>query len=233
LSSFLVDRTHPPRRIVYRDAQRELVLRPWAFEDVEALLSAVSASAPELRAFMPWAHEPMSVTSQYGVIQRFQEAYWAGREYVFGMFDSGCNVLLGGAGLHPRTPMNPKALEIGYWCHSAHAGQGWTTLAVRALAVLAFDWFECDRLQVTHDEENTASRRVVEKCNFAYEGTIRNATAAVSSELRARGYRGSAKHRLYALTPEDYRELDWVPAIRSSIVLEDAIGGKHSAATRS
>jgi RimJ/RimL family protein N-acetyltransferase len=233
LSSFIVDRTHPPRRIVYRDGHRELVLRPWAFEDIEALTNAISESSNELRAFMPWAHDPLSWTSQYGVIQRFREAYWAGREYVFGLFDGRSHVLLGGAGLHPRTPMNPKALEIGYWCHSAHAGRGWTTLAVRTLAVLAFDWFECDRLQVTHDEENTASRRVVEKCSFVYEGTMRNATAVVPAELHARGYRGTSRHRLYALTPEDYRQLGWVPAVRSSVVLEDAIGGEHSAATRS
>ncbi len=131
--------------------------------------------------------------------------------------------VLGGVGLHPRIALNPRALEVGYWCHSGHAGQGWTTLAVRMLTVLAFDRFACDRLQVTYDEVNAASRRVVEKCGFPFEGVVRNVFAAVTDELRAGGYRGTARHRLHALVPEDLPQLDWVSEVRSGLQVYDAL----------
>jgi RimJ/RimL family protein N-acetyltransferase len=226
MSVFPLDRTHPPRRILYGGDGRHCVLRPWGFDDVQPLVAAKAASSKQLREFMVWAHEPVSPEIQYEGIRRFIGEYWAGREYVFGLFDADGG-LLGCVGLHPRTALNPRALEVGYWCHSAHAGRGWTTLAVRVLAVVAFDWFDCDRLQVMHDESNLASQRVVEKIGFRFEGTLRNAVVEVSPEVRAGGYRGSALQRLYAITPDDLPQLAWVPAVRASTVVEDALGNER------
>jgi RimJ/RimL family protein N-acetyltransferase len=222
VSTFPIDRAHPPSRIVYRDPTRYLELRPWAFGDVDALTNAVNESVPELKAFMPWAHQPLTREGEYALVAKFQADYHAGREYVLGMFSEAGDAL-GGVGMHPRVALNPRALEVGYWCHSAHAGKGWTTLAVRMLTVLAFDLFRCDRLQVTYDEENPASRRVVEKCGFPFEGVVRNVVAAVPDELRAGGYRGTGRHRLHALVPEDLARLDWLPEVRAGLTLYDAL----------
>jgi RimJ/RimL family protein N-acetyltransferase len=219
---FPIDRAHPPSRLVYRDGARHLELRPWAFSDVDALLAAVHHSLRELRAFMPWAHLPVTREGEYALVATFQADYHAGRQYVFGMFSERGEVL-GAAGLHPRVALNPSALEVGYWCHSAHAGKGWTTLAVRMLAVLAFDRFGCERLQVTCDETNLASVRVVEKCGFRFEGVVRNFTAAVNDEVRAAGYRGTGRHRLHALVPEDLPGLEWVAEVRAGLRVYDAL----------
>jgi RimJ/RimL family protein N-acetyltransferase len=222
VSTFPVDRAHPPSRVVYRDPTRYLELRPWAFADIGALMDAVTKSVPELKAFMPWAHFPVTREGEYVLLAKFQADYHAGREYVFGMFSEAGDVL-GGVGLHPRVALNPRGLEVGYWCHSAHAGKGWTTLAVRMLIVLAFDRFACDRLQVTYDEENAASRRVVAKCGFPFEGIVRNLVAAVPDALRAGGYRGTGRHRLHALVPEDLPRLDWIAQVRAGLTMHDAL----------
>jgi hypothetical protein len=58
MSAFPIDRTHPPRRITYRRHGRPLEIEPWAFDDIEPSIRAVTASLAELRAFMPWAHLP-------------------------------------------------------------------------------------------------------------------------------------------------------------------------------
>jgi ribosomal-protein-serine acetyltransferase len=225
MQPFAVDRAHPPSRLVYRDGARYLALRPWAFADVDALMEAVTQSLPELRAFMPWAHQPMTREGEYALVAKFLADYHAGHEYVLGMFSEAGEVL-GGVGLHPRVALNPRALEVGYWCHSAHAGRGWTSLAVRMLVVLAFDRFACDRLQVTYDEENAGSRRVVEKCGFPLEGVVRNVTAAVPDELRAGGYRGTGRHPLHALVPEDLPRLDWLREVRAGLTVYDALGAQ-------
>ncbi len=225
MRTFPVDRAHPPSRLVYRDRARCLELRPWAFGDVDALMEAVAQSAKELRAFMPWAHQPRTREGDYALLAKFQADYHAGREFVLGMFSEAGEVL-GGVGLHPRVALNPRALEVGYWCRSAQAGKGWTTLAVRMLVVLAFDRFACDRLQVTYDEENGASRRVVEKCGFPLEGVVRNVVAAVPDELRDSGYRGTGRHRLHALVPQDLPRLDWLTEVRAGLTVYDALGAR-------
>lgn len=228
MAPFLIDRTHPPRRLIYRDARQKLVLRPWSFEDIDPMLAALEASRKELREFMVWAHAPASRATQFQVIQSFLSQYWSGREYVFAAVAEDGS-LLGGLGLHPRTALNPRALEVGYWCHSGHAGKGITTQAVRLLVALAFDWFDCDRLQVSHDETNAGSRRVIEKCGFRYEGTLTNTVGRVAPELYSNGYRAGSRQLLYALTPDALGELDWLPGVRANLVVEDALGHEHRA----
>lgn len=221
-----IDRTHPPARIVYDDGARRLVLRPWSYADVDALMAGVVASQGALRGFMPWSHAAPTREEEHTLVTRFQSDYFAGREYVMGMFGASGEVL-GGIGLHPRVALNRRALEVGYWCHSDHAGRGWTTLAVRVLIALSFARFDCDRLQVMHDEANTPSRRVTEKCGFVYEGTMRNATAEVTAEVREGGYLGTGRHRLYAITPDDLPALAWLPGVRAATTLHDVFGAAH------
>lgn len=108
-----IDRTHPPSEITYDDGARHLTLRPWALTDVDALVDAIRASEPELRHFMPWAHGPITREGYFELVARFQADYWAGREYVWGIFSASGEVL-GGVGLHPRVALNPRALEVSY-----------------------------------------------------------------------------------------------------------------------
>lgn len=220
---FIIDRAHPPARIVFRDASRTLTLRPWNLSDIDRLKRAVEESTEALKPYMPWAHEAPTREGEYALIAGFQANYWAGRDYVYGCF-SDDGTVLGGAGLHARVPLNPRGLEVGYWCHSAHAGRGWTTLAAQMLTVLAFDHFACDRLQVIHTEANGASRRVVEKCGFRYEATLRGLSGQVSDKVRAGGYLGEGPHRQYALLPDDLAGLAWLDHVRAHTTFIDALG---------
>lgn len=231
MDPFVIDRAHPPSRVEFRGGGRYLALRPWSLLDADALIRAVTESAAALRPYMPWAHEAPTREGQYALLTKFQDSYRAGREYVLGMFAEDGQIL-GGVGLHPRVPLNPKGLEVGYWCHSAHAGKGWTTLAVKMLVALAFDRFACDRLQVLHAEVNAASRRVVEKCGFRYEATLRGVAAKASEALHDGGYVGDGAHRVYALLPEDLGELPWLDEVRAGITLVDALGGRSPLASR-
>jgi RimJ/RimL family protein N-acetyltransferase len=227
MPAFPIDRAHPPRRLAFQDPTRTLVLRPWDLDDVDPLIEAIRSSLPELRAFMPWAHLPITREGQHALIARFHSAYWNAGDYVLGMFDTSGRVL-GGLGLHPRVPLNPSALEVGYWVRTSETGRGWATLAVQMSLVLAFDWFECDRVQVSHDEANAASRRVVEKCGFAFEGVIRNLVAGVPETLPRDGYLGTRRHRQYGLTSDDLATrgdaLPWLNAVRAGLTVVDATG---------
>jgi RimJ/RimL family protein N-acetyltransferase len=92
------------------------------------------------------------------------------------------------------------------------------------MTLYAFDKLECDRAQVMHNEENVASRRVIEKAGFRFEGTLRNCTAAPSPEQRAGGYVASRRSLLWALLPEDLVDLPWVAPLRGTLRYVNMLG---------
>jgi ribosomal-protein-serine acetyltransferase len=224
LRSLPISRNNPARRVTYRDDRHHVELRPTGVEDAEAIGAAVNASLPELRPFMPWAQGDTSVLFQLERLKRVHADYLTGRELGMGLFDVPSGAFLAGLGLHPRVPLNPRGLEVGYWTPSANAGKGFATLATKIAIAYAFELLECDRLQVSHDETNAASRRVVEKCGFRYEGTMRNMIGRPDPQIFAGGYRGTSRSRHYALVPDDRPSLDWYRGVVDALAAENLVG---------
>src|SRR5688572_29752826 len=66
--------------------------------------------------------------------------------------------------------------ELSYLVYSVeHRGKGVVTEAVGLLSKYLFESTKVNRLQLVMAVENTASRRVAEKCGFTHEGTLRGA----------------------------------------------------------
>lgn len=64
---------------------------------------------------------------------------------------------------------------LGYSIHPDYHGRGLATAAVRATLPFVFDpaGLALERLEAVAAVENTASRRVLEKCGFTFEGIAR------------------------------------------------------------
>ncbi len=60
--------------------------------------------------------------------------------------------------------------ELGYWVGSAYRGRGYATELARALVDYAFETMGADKIHVCCRVTNTASRRVIEKCGFQWQG---------------------------------------------------------------
>jgi len=88
--------------------------------------------------------------------------------------------VIGSVGLHPddlRTSVtNLKVKALGYVLSEDYWGQGLMTEAARRVLEYAFDALWLDLLTIVHYPHNERSRRVVEKCGFCYEGTLRQAS---------------------------------------------------------
>lgn len=68
------------------------------------------------------------------------------------------------------------AYELSYQLYDdAFAGNGYTTEAVQLLVDYLFATKKKHRIQLVIVPENAASRRIAEKCGFAYEGIVRGA----------------------------------------------------------
>lgn len=88
--------------------------------------------------------------------------------------------VIGSVGLHPddlRSSVTTlKVRALGYVLSADYWGQGLMTEAARRVVEYAFEALWLDLLTVVHYPHNERSRRVVEKCGFCYEGTLRQAS---------------------------------------------------------
>lgn len=69
---------------------------------------------------------------------------------------------------------NSRMGSVGYRLDPDLWGQGYTSEALAAAVDFIFTHTELDRLHATADVRNVASNRVLEKCSFVHEGTVRH-----------------------------------------------------------
>ena len=224
MASLAVSRKFPASALRLESRGVEYILRPLAVADAPKIVDAIEGSLGELKRFMPWAHAPQTLESQMERIAQFLSPTASGADFGFGLFDARNGHYLASLGLHGRLRLNPNALEIGYWVRSSEAGRGLATLGSRALIVYAFEGLGSDRVQISHNPENVASQRVVEKCGFRFEGLVRNAMPAPSPQALEAGLSAVRSDPLYALLPEDRAELPWYAELRDRIRVENALG---------
>jgi RimJ/RimL family protein N-acetyltransferase len=81
--------------------------------------------------------------------------------------------LAGGISLVPRTGPLKHCSGIVYWLGEQYWGLGLATESVRRALAFAFQVEQIVRVETTVFEWNLASIRVLEKCGFVREGTLR------------------------------------------------------------
>jgi len=113
-------------------------------------------------------------------LNKFREEY---RETGFWSHDEGRMLILSHEGDYVGEILYFKGLdyqsgyEVGYELFDMkYAGQGYMTEALMLFCAYMFAVWPINRLQVNVMSQNIASIRVVEKCGFTYEGTMRQAT---------------------------------------------------------
>jgi RimJ/RimL family protein N-acetyltransferase len=122
------------------------------------------------------------------------------------------NSLIGmvGIGPHPETGRP----DLGYWLGTPYWGHGYATEAVRALIDAFFAYSEGDEITACARVINPGSRRVLEKCGFAYQG-------AGLSELPARCGLYPVDHfRLDRRTWESLKSWGYTGLVREPVSVE-------------
>ncbi|MGH8871247.1 MAG: GNAT family N-acetyltransferase [Acidimicrobiia bacterium] len=86
--------------------------------------------------------------------------------------------LVGGIGVDPMDGAKRHVAAVGYWLAPSHWNQGIATEALKAIIEYAFETFaQVQRLQASVYGWNPASGRVLEKCGFHLEATLRDSIA--------------------------------------------------------
>ena len=79
---------------------------------------------------------------------------------------------VGGIGVHPKSGIERKNMELGYWLAEPFWGQGIITAAIPAIVAYAFRTFDITRIYARPFGTNIGSQRVLEKAGFVLEATF-------------------------------------------------------------
>ena len=93
---------------------------------------------------------------------------------------------------------NVASMELGYALKEECWGKGYMTEAAKAIMKYAFEKYDLVIMAIRTSEVNRRSQRVIEKCGFKYEGTLRKAYHIYTGEDR--------DSRLYSITKEEWEE---------------------------
>ena len=161
-----------------------LVLRAPHEDDIDALAHlANNANVATMVSRMP---HPYTVIDAADFVRRTKAGAIGKCVYAITKADNGA--FLGCCGIEPTD--DPATVEIGYWLGEPHWNRGYTTEAAHALIDMVFrtrpDVEQIDaRCRVT----NVASRRVIHKCGFQFQGSGLAASLALGSNVPVEWFR--------------------------------------------
>jgi ribosomal-protein-serine acetyltransferase len=140
-----------------------LVLRLWRPDDAAALGAAITASVEHLRPWLAWMRfEPLSDEDRVQLIDAGRADWQSGGDANYGAFRD--LAVVGGCGLHRR--QGPGTMDLGYWVHVEHTGQGYAVEMARGLTAAAFDVPGIECVEIHHDKANVRSRGVPRSLGF-------------------------------------------------------------------
>ncbi len=158
------------RKTVTIETER-MTLRPPRHGDYRAWVALRSASRDFLQPWEPaWSDDHLSRKAFTNRV------YWAGRSISQGtalplfLIRRADQALLGALTLDNIRRGPAQAGTTGYWVGQQHARQGYMREALEAVVHHAFNKLDLSRLEAGCLPENAASRGVLEKVGFKYEG---------------------------------------------------------------
>ena len=127
---------------------------------------------------VPW--EPTWATDHLGRKSFTGRVYWAQRALTQGtamplfIFRRVDDTLLGAITLDNIRRGPAQSATLGYWIGAPHARQGYMREAIEAVVHHAFRQLDLSRVEAACLPENAASRGVLEKAGFKYEGVAQS-----------------------------------------------------------
>lgn len=138
----------------------------WSTTDAASSFELVTSASAHLRTFMPWV-DGFDAAQNLAYLKSCEADWAAGTSFQYSIHHRQDPV--GSCGLTHRA--GTAIMEIGYWLHPDHTGQGLVTEAVRSLIQAAFRLPHITRVEIIHDAQNRASEGVPRRLQFNHIGT--------------------------------------------------------------
>jgi len=149
----------------------ELLLRPFRYCDDDDMLN-YWISDPKIQAMYS---EPVYSTKAEvrTLLDKYISAYQKEDYYRWAIVKKGENVCIGQLAIFLVDSKN-HFCEIEYCIGSRFQRKGYCSEAVKAVIDYTFCNINIHKIQVCHKENNAASKGVIQKVGFTYEGTLRD-----------------------------------------------------------
>ena len=174
-----------------------LLLRPPQSRDFEAWANLRRESRAFLAPWEPsWSRDHLSARAFRNRVAWAERMIRQGEAWPLLLFRAEDDAVVGGLTLSNIRREPAEAGTLGYWIGAPYAAQGYMTEALTALRLFAFREVGLSRLEAACLPDNIASRRLLERCQFKYEG-VAQAYLQIAGRWR--------NHVLYASLREDRR----------------------------
>jgi ribosomal-protein-alanine N-acetyltransferase len=145
-----------------------IVLRPWSIHDA-AQLAAIADNrniSDNLRDGFPF---PYSINDARTWINTIIPENFPPRFFAILAYD----LIAGSVGIVTKSDIYRRNIEIGYFVDEDLWGKGIATKSIKAVTSYAFSNFDIVRVYAEPFEDNTGSRRALEKAGFTLEATLK------------------------------------------------------------
>lgn len=150
-----------------------VTLRRYARKDEAELHAAIRESIPEMKPWLPFAHDDYSTGETRDWLKTQPKEWKNGTSFNFAIVDAADGAMLGGCGLNQIDSIN-KSANLGYWVRTGRSGRGVCPAAVLLLARWGFKKLKLNRVEITVAAGNRKSLRAAEKAGARREGVLRN-----------------------------------------------------------
>ena len=176
---------------------RRLLLRPPMNRDFEEWASLRRNSRAFLVPWEPsWSRDHLTNRAFRNRVVWADRAIRQGEALPLLLIDRAGGAIVGGITLSNIRRQPAQAGTLGYWIGEEFAKNGLMAEALTALRDYAFNILDLSRLEAACLPENMASRRLLERCRFKYEG-VAQAYLQINGRWR--------NHVLYACLRADRR----------------------------
>jgi RimJ/RimL family protein N-acetyltransferase len=152
-------------------------------DDIDALAHlANNANIATMVSRMP---HPYTTADAADFVRRAKAGTIGKCVYAITKADNGA--FLGCCGIEPHA--DGRTVELGYWLGEPHWNQGYATEATQALTDMAFRTRDIDQIDARCRVMNMASRRVIQKCGFQFQGSGMVDSLALGGTVAVEWYR--------------------------------------------
>ena len=148
-----------------------LILRPFTYEDNEAMLKYWIADEKIQSLY----GEPVYTTKEEvkELLDKYINNYKNDNYYRWAIVLKGRNECIGQIAYFLVDDKNNFA-EIEYCIGTEFQCRGYATEVTKAVIEYGFNNINLHKVQISHKSINIPSKKVIEKCGFKYEGTLRD-----------------------------------------------------------
>jgi putative acetyltransferase len=173
------------------DTQR-LFLRPFRNTDLEIFYQI--CRNPNVGPPAGWKPHA-NIAESWSILQSF-----IAQDHIWAIEKKDNQSLIGSIGLHlDQKRIGLSVRSLGYVLSEEAWGHGYATEAAQRIIAYGFEIMELTMISVYHYPFNTASERVIRKCGFVYEGTLRKSSMIFDGRI--------FDEVCYSMTKEEYGDI--------------------------